>query len=108
MSLTGKDMKRRVWLLWDIVAQLGEGRGEERFLLPPLAHHFPCPWPFLTFLHKKVKGASVSASLVQAQDVGGLSKGRVWSTHLSRALAMSRKPRADVLFRSHRIVLGRR
>lgn len=37
MSLTGKDMKRSVWLLWDIVAQLGGERGkEERPLLPKI------------------------------------------------------------------------
>lgn len=35
MSLTGKDMKRSVWLLWDIEAQLGgEEVEEERPLLP--------------------------------------------------------------------------
>lgn len=53
MSLTGKDMKRSVWLLWGTVVQLGGGEGGTGPCSPhPLADHFPHPRPFLAFLCK--------------------------------------------------------
>lgn len=91
-------MKRRVWLLGGTVAHLrvGRWRGGEP--------HLPLPHPFLTCPAICQETWREDYAIFQAWS--RLSVGPL-ITHLSRALAMSRKPRADVLFLSHRMVLWR-
>lgn len=73
MSLTGKDMKRSVWLLWDTEAQLGGEEVEEETPLLPKTH------PLLTTSFS-VALSNVSVQIGQAGWCGA-GVVQAWSRH---------------------------